>query len=139
MSSSSNIKACSSLDAWAILSDNPDTILVDVRTMVEWAYVGIPDLTSINKKVVTIEWSKMTGQQNAAFSNQLKSAVPLDKTLLFICRGGVRSHSAAIAAQKAGYENILNVEDGFDGELDEKGQRKSISGWCVSGLPWTQS
>lgn len=121
-----------------MLSQDPNTVLVDVRTMVEWAYVGLPDLSSLNKKVVTIEWSKLTGQQNLGFTQQLMAQVPQDKTLLFICRAGLRSHAAAMAALQAGYQAAINVEDGFDGPLDDNGQRKLVSGWCASGLPWTQ-
>ena len=125
-------------EAWSLLKDNPETVLLDVRSMVEWAYVGIPDLASINKDVVTIEWSKMTGQPNAAFSKQLEQAIPKDKKLLVICRAGVRSHAACQAAEQLGYTDVYNIEDGFDGALDENGHRKSISGWCASGLPWSQ-
>lgn len=139
MSSSQPSKTITSLKAWDILSNDPDAVLVDVRTMVEWAYVGIPDLSSLGKEVVTIEWSKLTGQPNAGFIQQLTKQVPMDKNLLFICRAGMRSHSASIAAAGAGYANILNVHDGFDGELNDKGQRKTVSGWCAENLPWTQS
>ncbi len=125
-------------EAWSLLKDDPETVLLDVRSMVEWAYVGIPDLASINKDVVTIEWSKMTGQPNAAFSKQLEQAIPKDKKLLVICRAGVRSHAACQAAEQLGYTDVYNIEDGFDGALDENGHRKSISGWCASGLPWSQ-
>lgn len=125
-------------EAWSLLKDDPETVLLDVRSMVEWAYVGIPDLASINKDVVTIEWSKMTGQPNAAFSKQLEQAIPKDKKLLVICRAGVRSHAACQAAEQLGYTDVYNIEDGFDGALDENSHRKSISGWCASGLPWSQ-
>ena len=125
-------------EAWSLLKDDPETVLLDVRSMVEWAYVGIPDLASINKDVVTIELSKMTGQPNAAFSKQLEQAIPKDKKLLVICRAGVRSHAACQAAEQLGYTDVYNIEDGFDGALDENGHRKSISGWCASGLPWSQ-
>ena len=125
-------------EAWSLLKDDPETVLLDVRSMVEWAYVGIPDLASINKDVVTIELSKMTGQPNAAFSKQLEQAIPKDKKLLVICRAGVRSHAACQVAEQLGYSDVYNIEDGFDGALDENGHRKSISGWCASGLPWSQ-
>ncbi|MCE2517943.1 MAG: rhodanese-like domain-containing protein, partial [Alphaproteobacteria bacterium] len=114
MTSSSSSKTVNSVEAWGMLAEDPDTVLVDVRTMVEWAYVGLPNLTSIGKDVVTIEWSKLTGQQNMAFAQQLMAQVPKDKTVLFICRAGLRSHSAAMAALLAGYAAEVNVEEGFD-------------------------
>ena len=127
-----------SKQAWSLLKDDPDTVLLDVRSMVEWAYVGIPDLALVDKDVITIEWSKMTGQPNAAFGKQLEAAVPKDKKLMVICRAGVRSHAACQAAEQLGYAEVFNIEDGFDGALDDHGHRKSISGWCASGLPWSQ-
>ena len=128
----------SSQQAWSLLKDDPDTVLLDVRSMVEWAYVGVPDLSSLGKNIVTIEWSKMTGQPNAAFKKQLEVSVPKDKKLLVICRAGVRSHAACQAAEQLGYHDVYNIEDGFDGQLNDAGHRKSVSGWCASQLPWTQ-
>ena len=123
-----------------MLESEPGTQLVDVRTMVEWAYVGVPDLAQLGKEVVTVEWTKMSGQQNSGFVRQLQQAVPdLNTKLLFICRAGIRSHAAAVAARHAGYTGVLNVNDGFDGPLDDKGQRKTVSGWCAENLPWNQS
>ena len=140
MTNSFDVDVIDAKEAWARLVADEHTVLVDVRTMVEWAYVGVPDLRVLGKDVVTIEWTKMTGQQNAGFVRQLSQVVPdMDKPLLFICRAGLRSHAAAIAARQAGYNNVVNISDGFDGELNDQGQRKSISGWCAQGLPWTQN
>ena len=140
MTNSSDVDIISSLEAWAMLENEPGTQLVDVRTMVEWAYVGVPDLAQLGKEVVTVEWTKMSGQQNSGFVRQLQQAVPdLNTKLLFICRAGIRSHAAAVAARHAGYTDVLNVNDGFDGPLDDKGQRKTVSGWCAENLPWNQS
>jgi rhodanese-related sulfurtransferase len=37
-------------DTWTGLAEKPDSILVDVRTNAEWSFVGIPDLSSVNKQ-----------------------------------------------------------------------------------------
>ena len=42
-------------EAWEALSDDPAAVLVDVRTAAEWAYVGLPDLRSLDKDVVLVE------------------------------------------------------------------------------------
>ena len=140
MTKTAEFKNISSPEAWAMLESEPETQLVDVRTMVEWAYVGVPDLSSLNKEVITIEWTKMSGQQNSGFVRQLQQAVPDQNTkLLFICRAGIRSHAATAAARYAGYQDVINVNDGFDGPLDDKGQRKTVEGWCAENLPWNQS
>ena len=41
---------------WDALARDPKAMLIDVRTLAEWAYVGAPDLTSIGKEPVFIEW-----------------------------------------------------------------------------------
>ena len=43
------------------------------------------------------------------------------------------------ALEKAGFGDIYHVQDGFEGPLDEKHHRGTISGWRHEGLPWEQS
>jgi rhodanese-related sulfurtransferase len=134
-----SLKNISSLEAWGILVENPDAVLVDVRTMAEWVYVGQPDLTELGKQTLTIEWVRLSGQLNADFNAQLMAQVPIDKTIILICRSGVRSQAAGQAALQMGYQNVAHAADGFEGTLDRQGHRKTVSGWCFSGLPWTQT
>ena len=42
--------------AWAMLAEEPDAVLVDVRTDAEWTYVGLPDLNSIGKRTIGVMW-----------------------------------------------------------------------------------
>ena len=47
--------------AWTILRENPDAVLVDVRTDAEWRFVGVPDLSSLDRgvtgwKAVGLPW-----------------------------------------------------------------------------------
>lgn len=44
-------------ESWELLSQNPDSVLVDVRTSAEWNWVGRPDLTELGKEVVFVEWN----------------------------------------------------------------------------------
>ena len=41
-------------ETWAGLAEKPYSILVDVRTNAEWSFVGIPDLSSVNKQAILI-------------------------------------------------------------------------------------
>lgn len=131
------LEQITAVDAWPQLAED-GAVLVDCRSMAEWAFVGIPDLSGIGKEVITIEWTRMNGQPNPAFMAQLETLVPKDKKLFLICRSGARSNAAATAAINAGYGAVFNVMDGFEGDLDENGHRKSINGWCSAGLPWNQ-
>jgi rhodanese-related sulfurtransferase len=127
--------------AWKLLSDNPKAVLVDVRTDAEWRFVGVPDLSSLGRDVVYIEWNRADGQRNENFLAELSAQVPgdgEDRPVVFLCRSGNRSISAAEAATEAGIAPSYNVLDGFEGHLDDAGHRGG-SGWRVVGLPWKQS
>ena len=128
-------------ESYELLSSDPDAVLVDVRTRAEWNYVGLPDLSGLDKKVLRIEWlSFPDGAVNSSFAGELERAgVPRSAPVLFLCRSGQRSIAAAEAATAAGYERAYNVAQGFEGGLDADGHRGSASGWKVSGLPWRQS
>jgi len=43
-------------EVWKRLKEEPTAVLIDVRTRAEWAYVGLPDLSSIGKRPFLIEW-----------------------------------------------------------------------------------
>jgi len=128
------------LEAWKLLSDNPDAVLVDVRTDAEWRFVGVPDLSSLGREVVYIEWNSSDGRRNENFLTELKDQVPAasgERPVVFLCRSGNRSIGAAEVATEAGITPSYNVLDGFEGQLDAQGHRGD-SGWRALGLPWKQ-
>ena len=43
-------------ESWKLLNDNVDAVLVDVRTDAEWTWVGVPDLSSLGRDVVSVQW-----------------------------------------------------------------------------------
>ncbi len=125
-------------DTWEALASDPEAVLVDVRTQAEWAFVGVPDLTSIDKQMVPIEWSSFpSGTLNDTFLQQLQEVVPQDSSVYFLCRSGGRSAAAAEAATAAGWARAYNILDGFEGPVDEHGHR-AVAGWKQAGLPWRQ-
>jgi len=131
------------LEAWKLLSDNPQAVLVDVRTDAEWRFVGVPDLSSIGREVVYIEWSTTGGRRNENFLAELKDQIPPAddgsgaRPVVFLCRSGNRSIGAAEVATGAGIAPSYNVLDGFEGQLDAEGHR-GATGWRAIGLPWKQ-
>ena len=70
------------------------------------------------------------------FLSQLTACAARDEILLFLCRSGVRSRHAALAATENGYTQCFDILEGFEGDRDTAGHRKSIGGWCHAGLPW---
>lgn len=149
-SSGSNVRTTdvgdvSSKEAFAQLSSSAQSALIDVRTRAEWSFVGVPSLSSVSKEVMFLEWQSFpSGAVNDRFVDELTGlleAKEIERTteLFFICRSGARSLAAARAMASAGYENCVNVSDGFEGPVDANGHRGRITGWKASDLPWVQS
>ena len=130
-----------SKEAWEMLKNEPKAALVDVRTDAEWAYVGGPDLAGLGKDLVLVPWQDFPAMGlNPDFASQLEAnGVERDSTLLFICRSGQRSRSAAVAMTARGFARCYNVGDGFEGPHDAAGHRGAVAGWKVAGLPWRQA
>ena len=129
-------------ETWDMLSADADAVLIDVRTDAEWNYVGVTDLSALGagREQINISWLKFPGNvKNENFVNQVQAACPgADTTILFLCRSGQRSASAAKAMTDAGYANCYNIAEGFEGDQDDAGHRGSKNGWKVRGLAWKQ-
>jgi rhodanese-related sulfurtransferase len=76
--------------------------------------------------------------RNPRFIKELERKFQKQQTLLLICRSGKRSAQAAEAATKAGFTQVFNVSEGFEGDLSEKNQRGKLGGWRFHQLPWQQ-
>ncbi len=122
-------------EAYAALSASPGSVLVDVRDPIEFAFVGYP-VGAIN-----IPWRFAPEMRpNLNFVEQVqKIASDMDTPLFLLCRSGQRSMEAANALAAAGYRNLANIEEGFEGTLDEYQHRSTVSGWRFHGLPWRQT
>ncbi|HUQ77119.1 MAG TPA: rhodanese-like domain-containing protein [Burkholderiales bacterium] len=108
--------------------------LVDVRTKPEVRYVGkVPG-------AATIEWQTYPGNRpNPEFLGELAATAGKDQPVMFLCRSGARSHAAAEAAMRAGWQETYNILEGFEGDKDTAEHRNTVGGWRKAGLPWTQS
>ena len=144
-SSTSYAGDLSAAEAWSLLKDNPQAQLVDVRTTAEWSFVGLPDLSEVGRNVHCVEWQSFpTMSPNPGFVAEAGSAVSgagasKDAPILFLCRSGARSRSAAIAMTAAGYTRAYNIAGGFEGDLDPARHRGTKNGWKAQGLPWKQT
>lgn len=108
-------------EAWDRLFDG-DAVLVDVRTEQEWEAVGRPTTLGTGSDARFVQWIRDGGVHNERFLEEIEEL--RGSELLFLCRSGVRSHHAALAATAAGH-TAYNVLGGFEG----------AGGWRVSGLP----
>ena len=129
-----------SLTVWEALTKDKNAHLVDVRTSAEWNFVGIPDLSSIGKELICLEWLTFPENEiNKKFGKELNNFVDTKKNLYFLCRSGSRSRSAATLMTREGFNYCYNVSDGFEGRMNASRQRNAIDGWKFNGLPWVQS
>lgn len=147
MGSRPRIASVSPSEAWDLLRQTEASVLVDVRTVAEWNFVGVPDLAPLGREAVFVEWAQWPGMSlNARFVEDLteKLAGWPATTMLFLCRSGVRSLAAAEAVDRAWQAKgldvgCINVSTGFEGDLDDRKHRGGLGGWKVEGLPWRQA
>jgi rhodanese-related sulfurtransferase len=122
-------------EAYALVQADPRAKVVDVRTNAERDWVGrvaVPEAQH-----AAVQWNLYPGGvPNAEFSAQLAAIAGRDDVLLFLCRSGVRSRHAARVATEMGYRNAFDILEGFEGDRDAEGHRKTVGGWCKAGLPW---
>jgi rhodanese-related sulfurtransferase len=122
--------------AWDLVQKG-QAVLVDVRSGEERKFVGhVPES-------LHVAWATGTAlTRNPRFVRELEAKLAKDggkeAVVLLLCRSGKRSALAAEAAAKAGFTNVFNVLEGFEGEIDERQHRGGADGWRFHGLPWVQ-
>lgn len=135
------IKNITPTRAWQLLQSAPDAILIDVRSTLEFLFVGHP------VGAIHVPWlDGPDWEPNPDFVKQIthsvtsvRSGAALERIpLLLICRSGKRSLEAANVLLNAGFEVIYNVCTGFEGVLDQHHHRSTLNGWRFDGLPWEQ-
>jgi len=127
-------------EAWNLLKEHENCHLVDCRTSAEWGFVGVPDLEKLNKSVYFVEWQIFPMmEKNSKFLEEiLESGLSKEARIIFICRSGARSRSAAEFLTNHGYKNCYNFSEGFEGAHNKNGHRGKVDGWKFSNLPWKQ-
>ena len=103
--------------AFERLQAKPNALLIDCRTKAEWAYVGVPILPGNPQKTNFIEWVDTAGQPNPDFLSEVRNISSTDTPLYLICRSGVRSAAACQLLAESGFTALVNIEDGFEGEV----------------------
>jgi rhodanese-related sulfurtransferase len=128
--------------AYALLRENPQAVLVDIRSTMEYLFVGHP------QGAVHVPWiDEPDWTVNPDFVTEIRKLLlggvscapegPCSPVVL-ICRSGKRSLDAGKALLAAGLGNVFHVDEGFEGELDEEHHRSTLGGWRFHGLPWEQ-
>ena len=116
------INQIKSSDIKKFIENNPNTVLLDVRTVDEWNTVGKPDTKKLDIKSFFI-----TISQDPSFLENVKKNIDKNEQVLVMCAAGGRSIIAANLLANEGY-TTLNVSDGFSGNGQDPG-------WKNLGLP----
>ena len=128
-------------EAWNICQQNSRALLIDVRASMEYLFVGHP------VGAVHVPWiDEPEWVVNPHFVTDIRklmlggvvggddSSVPI----ILICRSGKRSKEAGQLLIESGIHNVYNIDEGFEGELDDKHHRSTLGGWRYHDLPWEQ-
>lgn len=125
-----------------MLEDDPRAMLVDIRSSMEFLFVGHP------KGSVHIPWiDEPDWTVNPHFVTDIRKLLlggtvcTIDEgcaPVILICRSGKRSLEAGKALLDAGFVRVYHVDEGFEGDLDDNHQRSTTGGWRFHGLPWEQ-
>lgn len=135
--------------AYQFLQDNPDSLLVDIRSSMEYLFVGHPVGAThiawidepdwdINPDFVPQVQNMMTSRCKDAASGDAITNVKDNAKVVLICRSGQRTQEAAAVLIAAGFQHVLHVNEGFEGDRDDSNHRGTLGGWRFHGLPWEQ-
>jgi rhodanese-related sulfurtransferase len=116
------IKQITSIEVEEHIKNNPQSILLDVRTEEEWNMDGKPDGEKFG-----LQTYFLTIKDENFINDFKKLGIGKDIEILTMCMGGVRSQAVAELLIKEEYK-CTNVSDGFLGN-------SASSGWKNSGLP----
>ncbi len=133
--------------AFKALKENPKIIFIDVRDPIEVSFVGhaVGTDKNIPLAIASHEFSPELGRykmkENPNLLAEVKNLIDREgvtkKDPIFVaCRSGGRSGKFARKLIKAGYTNVWNLVEGFEGDKNKEGFRK-LNGWRNSDLPWT--
>ncbi len=137
---SQKIKTISASDAWKLCQQDPRTLLIDVRSSMEYLFVGHP------QGAVHIPWiDEPDWVINKDFATEIRKLLlggsadsSHEVAIVLICRSGNRSAEAGALLVDEGLKNIYNIEHGFEGKLDDDHHRSTLGGWRYHQLPWEQ-
>ena len=119
-------------EAWQLFASGAAQI-IDVRTNEERKFVGhVPN-------TLHVAWQTGTSlNRNPRFVREVEAKVRKDSVVLLLCRSGKRSHEAGRALADAGFSDVYNISEGFEGDLNDRTQRGELGGWRHWSLPWVQ-
>ena len=127
--------------------DSEKVVVLDVRTPEEYIFVGhAPMARNIPVRVLNQELTakkrRPVMELNPDFVSQVRKDYKTTYTILIMCRSGGRSALAVNLLAEAGFQQVYNITDGFEGDAVKDPQsyyngKRVKNGWRNSGAPWT--
>ena len=120
--------------ARGLLESEQGYICLDVRTEEEFAAGHVPAAANIP----VVEKNPMGPGlvPNPDFSSQVEQQFDKDRKIITLCLRGVRSMHAATMMMGLGYTEIVDMQGGYDAELDAQGNIV-VEGWARRNFPTT--
>jgi len=130
---------------WHVDSDK--VVVLDVRTPEEYIFVGhavmarnIP--VRVLNQELTAKKRRPVMEPNPDFVSKVKRDYKVTDTIFIMCRSGGRSALAVNLLAEAGFQQVYNITDGFEGDSVKDPQsyyngKRVKNGWRNSGAPWT--
>jgi rhodanese-related sulfurtransferase len=138
----SEVKTVTPVEAWEIMQGNQRVVMIDVRSSMEYLFVGHArgsvHVAWIDAPSWTVNPNFVTEVRKVMLGGIGMGEHADDAPVLLICRSGKRSHEAGKLLINNGFTEVYNVAEGFEGELDEHHQRSTVGGWRYHSLPWEQ-
>ena len=132
----------SAKQALQLVDDDPRAILVDIRSSMEFLFVGHPvgavHLPWIDEPDWVINPHFVAEVRKLMLGGVLCDTEDGCAPIVLICRSGKRSKEAGNLLLEAGLTNIFHIDEGFEGDLDDHHRRSTLGGWRYHGLPWEQ-
>ena len=138
---SAQLKTITARQAWEICQQDPRALLIDIRSSMEYLFVGHPEGAVHVPWIDEPDWVVNPHFVTDVRKLMLGGVIEDDHSsapVILICRSGKRSKEAGQALVEAGIPNVYNIDEGFEGDLDEHHHRSTLGGWRFHGLPWQQ-
>jgi len=137
-----------SKEAYEMWKAEPERIkIIDVRSPEEYWMIGHAEMArNIPLAFIKYTWDlkrdEYLAELNQGFLSAVKNVYSPTDTILVTCRSGERSAVAINMLANAGFVNVYNIIDGFEGDKVNDPEsvyhgKRMKNGWKNSGLPWT--
>ena len=122
------VKAISPVQARDLLLKNQRAVLIDVRSSMEYLFVGHAQGSIHVAWIDEPDWVV-----NPEFVTEVRKVLlggvgleehRSDAPVVLICRSGKRSLEAGKTLMEGGVENVFHIDEGFEGELDDEHHRR---------------